>query len=192
MPNFVAGVVTRSYIWQSPRIGQVENPEDADWRTWPLPPHMERALRDLRRNLSTIQYLGPLRAAAKRYYTAQVDPDTLLDPAGERLPYLLRDRGEMLVWNWRMHGEDSRKEKLTSALNYWLYYIRTGKTRNQYDECFGELSLENTQELLIQLAVRSADRYGDIPTIGLRVRIFATIANSRKGADHKSWKHFHN
>jgi ABC-type polar amino acid transport system ATPase subunit len=132
-----------------------ENPEDADWRTWPLPPHMERALRDLRRKLSTIQYLGPLRAAAKRYYTAQVDPDTLLDPAGELLPYLLRDRGEMLVWNRRMHEEDSRKEKLTSALNYWLYYIRTGKTRNQYDECFGELSLENTQELLIQLAVRS-------------------------------------
>ncbi|MGB8885199.1 MAG: AAA family ATPase [Candidatus Korobacteraceae bacterium] len=142
-------------------LGRIsETPEnladDIPWRSWPLPVHIERALRDLRRGLANIQYLGPLRSAAKRYYTAQVDPDPVLDPAGDFLPYLLRDRGEMGILNLRIGETEARREPLAEALDYWLHYLRTGSTKHER-AIFSqhELKLQTVQDVLVQLAVRS-------------------------------------
>lgn len=136
---------------------QKKESDDSDvgedyWRAFPMPPLLERATRDLRKALTNIQYLGPLRSAAKRYYTAQIDPDPVLDPAGEFLPYILRDRGEMPVWNLRRNQQNPVRESLIQALNYWLGYLRTGTDEVDVEE---ELSVETLQDILVQLAIRS-------------------------------------
>ena len=154
-PTFLRGLLPDRIVGKSSET-PIDESKENPWRTWPLPAHMERALRDLRRGLTKVQYLGPLRSPAKRYYTAQVDPDPVLDPAGEFLPYLLRDRGEMPVTNFRIGDDQQRKETLLEALDYWLHYLRTGEAENAFQ--FGhehELKLQNIQDMLVQLAVRS-------------------------------------
>lgn len=153
--TFLRGLLPDRIVARSSEIS-IEEAKESPWRTWPLPAHMEKALRDLRRGLTKIHYLGPLRSPAKRYYTAQVDPDPVLDPAGEFLPYLLRDRGEMPVMNLRLGEQATRRETLLEALDYWLHYLRTGgegiSAQNGNEH---ELKLQNIQDMLVQLAVRS-------------------------------------
>lgn len=122
---------------------------------WPLPYAIGGAIQDLEATFRNIHYLGPLRAPAKRYYVAQnsVDPD--LDPAGEFLPYVLKDRGHEIV-SFTPPGEVSLwKEPLAVALDRWMMYLRTGEegSRGVPD---AEVSIATTKEVLIEFGVRSA------------------------------------
>lgn len=126
-------------------------------RAWPLPVHMEHATRALRTALIDVNYLGPLRAPAKRYYTLQTDLGLALDPAGEFLPYILRDRSETPVWNLRIGPEQRAfRQSLTEALDYWLHYLRTGSAAMENANAWGchELSIKTFQDVLVQIAVR--------------------------------------
>jgi predicted ATPase len=78
-----------------------------------------------------------------------------MDPAGEFLPDLLRDRAESKVINLRPGESKWTRETLDQALDFWLYYLRTGRSNPEKEEYGRELSLQTIQSVLIQLAVRT-------------------------------------
>jgi hypothetical protein len=153
IPTFLRGLLPDRLLGRV-KFTTPDSPEDP-FRVWPLPQHIERAQRDLRRAISNIQYLGPLRSPAKRFYTSQMDADPIMDPSGEFLPDLLRERAESRVVYMRPGESQTRRETLAEALNFWLFYLRTG--HREADECEyqRELSLQTIQDVLIQLAVRT-------------------------------------
>ena len=122
-------------------------------RPLPLPPVMEEVFNDLRRELNSISYLGPLRAAAKRYYTLQQDYNLAGDTTGEFLPYLLRERPNQTVFHASPIDYQPMRSGLSTALDYWLYYLRTGKMREGYGR---ELNVSSYQDVLVQLQIRSS------------------------------------
>ena len=94
---------------------------------WQIPPLLEKATRAVRTALSRVHYLGPLRSPAKRYYVASLDEFPGMDPAGEFLPYVLRDRLRTSVSFVAPGAIEVVSGTLDQALNAWMYYIRTGE-----------------------------------------------------------------
>lgn len=124
---------------------------EVDWQFWPLPTHIERAHRDLRRALTNVNYLGPLRSPAKRFYTLERDSGPV-DLGGEFLPNFLRERSDMSVTNLVGGESQPRRESLGRALDGWLYYLRTGSFASRL---MRELSVSTIQDVLIQVALRT-------------------------------------
>ena len=121
---------------------------------WPLPPPIEYTLGDLRRALSRIHYLGPLRTPAKRYYIAHLDANPSMDSEGEFLPYVLRGkRGANVLGILLKKPSESHKETLTQALNSWLYYFRSGQ-RIEDASHVREIELEETKGVLLELRLQ--------------------------------------
>jgi len=130
-----------------------EKPETtSQWSFFLLPPHIQKAMEDLRKTLDRIHYLGPLRTPAKRYYVTALDAPPGFDPAGEFLPYVLRYKDKYEVWNVPPGQHDKAKEDLLMALNGWLYYLRAGKEPPS-DVC-DEIAL-STKSVLMEFALKT-------------------------------------
>lgn len=100
-------------------------------RRWPLPFIIEFAQQDFRQALLEIHYVAPLRAPAKRYYIAEAETTSSMDPTGEFVPWVLRDFPKKLVRNWIPSANPEPVEQsLETALSFWLRYLRTGSCEN--------------------------------------------------------------
>lgn len=109
------------------RAGKEDEAAGEEWSRWPLPKLTEDAVTVLKTVLERVHYVGPLRSQGKRFYLADLDVSPSLDPTGEFLPYILRDKGDEKIMNAHLAGTDYQpvEETLTDALNYWLAYLRT-------------------------------------------------------------------
>ena len=130
-------------------------PAKEQWVTWPLPQHIQEAMTDFRKAFFDINYLAPLRAAAKRYYGAPMDVSPELDPSGEFLPYVLQENGQVKVRHVRPgQSEVTNKDTLSVALNDWLHYIRTGVPFAGESET-QEIELPNIENVFLEFKLRS-------------------------------------
>ncbi len=137
-----------------------ENSKQPLWSFFSLPPHIENALRGFHNTLAKIHYLGPLRSPAKRYYVTNLDIIPGLDPAGEFLPYILRNKeNEPEVWNIQPGRQEIVKEKLSLSLNTWLYYLRVGEVLPQ-DSCCSEIEVSTLKGVLVEFAIKTTDGTG--------------------------------
>jgi len=102
-----------------------------------------------------IEYVGPLRSSAKRFYLSQVKTDDNLDSSGELLPYFLKDSNFKKVRFKKLSSNQTSESSLTDALNYWLYYLRTGKELSA-DEIGNEIEVESYKDILVELKIKSA------------------------------------
>jgi len=137
-------------------IEKVENSSDAKSKSihrfeLPFHPILEAVQRDLQIALESIEYLGPLRTPAKRYYLTPLDTNPHMDPAGEFLPYVFKDlsQGKRYIINYMPPGEVEIKKNvsLVSAVNSWIHYIRTGSTE-EIDSRHSEIEYEQTKVVL--------------------------------------------
>lgn len=128
--------------------------------TFPFPPPyiIYYILNDLNTALGRIQYLGPLRSPAQRYYVTLLDTNPQMDPAGEFLPYIFRDilQGKKYIVDYVSPGFQTsidREVPLIDALNSWMYYIRTGKIPDS-EFSKTEIEVERTK-ILLEFRVKS-------------------------------------
>lgn len=126
-----------------------------EFGVFPLPPHISSPIDALKNSMRHIHYLGPLRTAAKRFYITNSDITPGLDPSGEFLPYILRDRASSLVSNVRPKQNEVREEKLIVALNTWLYYLRVGDVPQENP--VSEISISTTKDILVEFQVMTVD-----------------------------------
>ena len=120
-----------------------------------MPPHIEYAYKDLRRALAQLFYLGPLRSPAKRFYLAQLENLPVVDPTGESLPIIIRERSHDLVWNCGFSpGSKPQQTSLEKALNVWCNYFRTGQyVESDFDSL--EVSLDVTSDVLVEIRLKN-------------------------------------
>jgi hypothetical protein len=123
-------------------------------RYWPLPAAIEETLNDLRRTLNLLAYIGPLRAPAERYYMGQPDYNLGSDTTGKSLPHLLRDRLDSYVEFQAPNDFTPMKMTLGAALDYWLYYFRTGEISPKIVRK-REINIGSYQDILVELNIRS-------------------------------------
>jgi predicted ATPase len=131
LPVTLRGLLPYSIVAKrSPRKDSKEEGTSNEQKTgwFPIPPHIDEANQDLARAIVSTRYVGPLRAPARRFYLTRFDDGNEADPTGEYLPYIMRDLQDLSpVFNVRdPSGGDLQKESLSDALNYWLYFLRTG------------------------------------------------------------------
>lgn len=133
-----------------------EEQEDEKWVFEPLPLVIYNVVnKHLQQTLDTVHYIGPLRSPAERYYITRPDVGQPLDPAGEFLPYILRDIGEYECWHIPPGLQaEPKRESLFSALNRWMKYIRTGEMLvGEVRE--KEIDWDVTRRVLMEIEVRS-------------------------------------
>lgn len=141
--------------WKGRKERKHQETEELSWTNWPLPPHIDGAVYDLRRALTDIHYLAPLRSPAKRYYVAPLDVSTEMDPAGEFLPYILQEKSHIRVVNVRPgEKEVTKRDSLEAALNCWMYYLRTG-SHVPVDATAGEVELSTINNVLVEFKVKA-------------------------------------
>jgi predicted ATPase len=135
--------------------GQSESPSsDSQEIQFPLPPLIQQALWSLQAALNSTSYLGPLRSPAKRYYVAHLEANRDLDPTGEFLPYVLRDRAQDRVTNVPPGERKIVPQALEEALDGWVHYLRTGEPPPK-SESSSEVLLSTTKQVLVQISVKS-------------------------------------
>jgi len=133
-----------------------EGQEDEKLVVEPLPPVIYNVANShLQQTLARVHYIGPLRSPAKRYYITQPDVGPPLDPAGEFLPYILRDIEQYESWYVPPGLQaEPKHEPLFIALNRWVKYIRTGeKLVGEVRE--KEIDWDVTRRILMEIEVRS-------------------------------------
>jgi hypothetical protein len=134
------------------RQSEEESPPSEEIQV-PLPPLIQQALWAVQEALSSTSYLGPLRSPAKRYYVAHLEPAADLDPTGEFLPYVLRDKAEDRVLNVLPgHASKIERQPLRQALDGWVHYLRTGESVSDLPT---EVLLSTTNQVLVQISVKS-------------------------------------
>jgi hypothetical protein len=131
-----------------------EAPAEVVQRALPLPPVIEETFNDLRRSLNLLAYVGPLRVPAERYYMGQPDYNLGSDTTGKSLPHLLRDRLDSFVEFQAPNDFIPMKMTLGNALDYWLYYFRTGETSGRAFQK-KEIDVTSYQDILVELHLRS-------------------------------------
>lgn len=128
-----------------------ESKEEQPYRNWMLPPHLNFIIKDFRMALDNLHYLGPLRSPAKRYYVANLDDAPDLDSTGEFLPAILHTKGEEQVFGI---PDQSELATLETGLNYWIHYLRTGKSVEDARK-LDEIRLTTTKNVLIELLLKT-------------------------------------
>jgi|GEM_PF-1605562 len=131
--------------------------EKERWGAFPLPPHIEDAQDCVARALRNVQYIAPLRSAAKRFYVSQLGSGSVLDAAGEYLPHILKDQHQTRkpVLNCRPDsGSRLREEPLVDALNGWLRHLRSGEATSA-EGGTAELRVATTRQVLVEIGLRS-------------------------------------
>jgi len=127
---------------------------NARWSIYPLPPQIEDAVDAIKSALRQIHYMGPLRAPARRYYINQSDSPPSMDPSGEFLPALLALDNEPEVFCIPPRQERRVKLGLFTALDQWLYYIRTGELRSSTVQQH-EVNVSSLKGVLVELEIPS-------------------------------------
>lgn len=125
------------------------------WSIYPLPPQMEACVRSVKAALTSIHYMGPMRAPAKRYYVTSSDSPPFMDPAGEFVPQLLALEDEPRVLCIAPRQRKLQKLGLFTALDHWLYFIRTGETKVSQVVQPHEVRVSSTKGVLVELEVPS-------------------------------------
>lgn len=125
------------------------------WSNYPLPPGIVASIDSLRKALMSIHYMGPLRSPAKRYYVTSSDIPPSMDPAGEFLPYLLALEDEPQVYCIPPRQKKPQKLGLFTALDHWLYFIRTGETKRSLEQQSHEVRVSSMKGVLVELEVPS-------------------------------------
>jgi len=98
-----------------------------NFQRWPIPGIIDLQSEVFKSTLLNVHYVAPLRSPGKRYYIADLDVIPGMDPTGEFLPYILRDKGKATVVNALPNNLGRPiNESLESALSGWLRYLRTG------------------------------------------------------------------
>jgi len=125
-----------------------------NWQRWPLPPIIDWQFEHFKNALLNIHYVAPLRSPGKRYYVADLDVTPGMDPTGEFLPYILRDKRTTQVVNALPNSLGTPKEQsLAEALGGWLRYLRTGSfTGVETKQTEFDLA---TAEILVELKLKS-------------------------------------
>ncbi len=128
-------------------------------KLWPisLPPVIREALYDFVETFRRIRYLAPLRSPAKRYYIAPYESTVDLDSVGDFLPYVLRDRKRDRIQNFLLSEEKTITQTVEDAVNYWIYYLRTGEIPSS-KSAFNELKLKMTKGVLVEFQIKSNQR----------------------------------
>lgn len=132
--------------------------EETQWLVAGLPPVIREAMADLNRSLTKIHYAGPLRSSPQRYYLSYSESVPKIDPTGEALPYIFREKAiyNSSVWNIPpCTDSEPIEEPLSKALNSWLYYLRVGKSPPQ-DIRDAEIEVQVTSDLVVELKIKSA------------------------------------
>ena len=125
-----------------------------EWSFWPLPPGMSEAVDELRTALTHTYYLGPLRSPAKRFYVVNVESAPEIDPRGEFLPYLVREKADTSVRHFRPHETTIANEPLRRALNSWIFYLRSGEAAPE-ELLDAELSVSSAHDVILECSLRS-------------------------------------
>ncbi len=132
--------------------------------TAPLPPIIRDATSDLDKALSDIHYLGPLRSPGKRHYVGSPNIETD-DPTGKSIPFLLVDWSVYYskVWNCPPRQPNQAGEEiLKDALNFWLYYLRTG---HEPSEDSTEIEVSAKSDLYVEVKIKSVTETHNYPLI---------------------------
>ncbi|MEN8215170.1 MAG: AAA family ATPase [Pseudomonadota bacterium] len=131
----------------------------------PLPPIIREATSDLDKALSDIHYLGPLRSPGKRHYVGSPNIETD-DPTGKSIPFLLVDLSvyHSKVWNCppRQPSQHSKEIPLVHALNFWLYYLRTGHEPSDDNT---EIEVSVKSDLYVEVKIKSVTETHNYPLI---------------------------
>jgi predicted ATPase len=130
----------------------------SQWLLAGLPPIIREVMDDLNTSLNDIYYIGPLRSSPQRHYLSYSEYAPKIDPTGEALPYILREKAiyGSGVWNIPPFSNDKPlQEPLSKALNAWLYYLRVGDKPPQ-DVKDAEIEVRTTSDLVVELRIRSA------------------------------------
>lgn len=131
------------------------NDDTEEFGVFPLPPHIRGPVDAIKNAMRHIHYLGPLRTAPKRFYVTNLDITPGLDPSGEFLPYILRDRAKVLVSSVDPGQTQVKKEPLITALNTWLYYLRVGHLPGENHT--SEISISTTRDILVEFQVMTVN-----------------------------------
>lgn len=147
-------------MWLIAQLSQDEPDNDSGaeeqerWVVERVPTFIDSASRDLRRAIAAVDYIGPMRSPAQRYYIARPDISPPLDPAGEFLPYVLKDIDRYEAWHIAPDLRSApKREPLARALNTWLHYIRTGESPTE-EILEEEFNIQATK-VLVELKIRS-------------------------------------
>ncbi len=136
-------------------VSSKTTPSSRRVRELPVPFYMFACLEDLKDELSGINYLGPLRTPAERYYITTFDINPDLDATGKFLPYVLGNIvEEPKVVNVSPGEKTSDTESLSTALSKWLRYFRTGDT-NKGLRNRNEIRTNTFKGVLVELAIKS-------------------------------------
>ena len=120
-----------------------------------LPLHIRGTLRRFTSSLRRIHYLAPLRTAAKRYYLANFDVTSALDPRGDFLPYILGGIiEEPMVYDVPPKLKTIIEHRLSSALDNWLYYLRTG-TGSNISSTRDEFASSSSRGTLVEISLKA-------------------------------------
>lgn len=135
----------------------------------PLPPIIREATSDLDKALSNIHYLGPLRSPGKRHYVGSPNIDTD-DPTGKSIPFILNDLAiyHSKVWNCApsQPTQAARKDILANALNFWLYYLRTGQEPPlKFTDDNTEIKVSVKSDLYVEIKIKSVTETHVYPLI---------------------------
>lgn len=163
IPQFVLGKPKKKGKGKKSSGKKGKSPEA--WTLVPLPPTMNSMINQLRTELGRVIYLGPLRAAATRYYLAGEEEAPGVDATGQFAPHILRDKWEETVLCPDPNELASPKEqKLIDALSTWLRYLRTGET-NTDPSPEKDISVDVTMRVLVELNIMSSAGTGRYPLV---------------------------
>ncbi|MDC3962565.1 AAA family ATPase [Polyangium jinanense] len=155
IPQFVAGKPPKKKQRRH-RKGNValQEPERDRWNLMPLPPTIAAINSHFRHAIHNAQYVGPLRAAAKRYYLADTDNAQGMDTTGAFSPHVLKDQKDNEIF-CSVPGGATQESTLLRLLSIWLRYMRTGKFNETADSSdLDDIKVDATKGVLVELAIR--------------------------------------
>jgi len=130
-----------------------------DTTSYPAPPIIRAISSDLGTELTEVHYIGPLRSPAKRLYIDKSDINSFLDTAGEFLPQILKERGDMRI-DFIPPPVDSEQIEatLSQAVSVWLHYLRTGHTITVKEGTLQpEIDTSSVKDVIVELTLKSFD-----------------------------------
>ncbi|WP_457093680.1 AAA family ATPase [Microvirga sp. P5_D2] len=122
-----------------------------------LPPMMNKIISDLRNELTRVEYIGPLRAPARRYYMLDRADALSADVIGESVPYILRDQLSKRIRACLPNAPQTPvNTTLKSALNAWVSYLKLSEVSKEHEP--KEISAEYHRGVIGEVRLRGIGR----------------------------------
>ena len=118
-----------------------------------VPPYFRSAIEDLKDDFSSLEYIAPVRASAKRFYILNQEYESGSDGAGEAIPYLLRDNIRSRSLFPVPEGKKASSMTFSDALNIWLNFFRCGGEERLRRS---ELSIDFYRGLIADIKLRNS------------------------------------